>query len=192
MAQEVVYGFLSTNLIFLTFPKICKDTNHVNQDEVVLHKSALSWMCFNCLELLCISGACLGKEILSPRKQPQCPGALSAVDAFIWALPNNADLLPYCHAALWLLSSVSSSDMSFSTSPPLGNLHLQSFFSGCIPEFIPFQYFLSIHQWAMRVILPLPWVQGVFNSSDWMGTSTLGFQFGWGACFEVNLQAVPI
>lgn len=106
MAQEVVYGFLSTNLIFLTFPKICKDTNHVNQDEVVLHKSALSWMCFNCLELLCISGACLGKEILSPRKQPQCPGALSAVDAFIWALPNNADLLPYCHAALWLLSSV--------------------------------------------------------------------------------------
>lgn len=90
-----------------------------------------------------------------------------------------------------LLSTVSSSDMSFSTSPHHGNLHLQSFFSGSCPEFIQFHYSLSMHQWVPRVILLHPWVQGVFNSSDWMGTSTLGFQFGLGACFEVNFQAVP-
>lgn len=64
MAQEVVYGFISTNLICLTFPKMCRDTNHVNQDEVVLHKSDLSWMCFKFeqFELLCISGTCLGRK----------------------------------------------------------------------------------------------------------------------------------
>lgn len=64
MAQEVTYAFISTNLICLTFPKIRKDTNHVHQDEIVLHKSALSWMCFKfeLFELLCISGACLGRK----------------------------------------------------------------------------------------------------------------------------------
>lgn len=47
MAQEVVYGSINTNLIWLTFPKISKDANHVNQDEVVPYKSVPYWMCFN-------------------------------------------------------------------------------------------------------------------------------------------------
>lgn len=92
--------------------------------------------------------------------------------------PNKPDIFPIAMLHCRLLSTVSSSGMSFSTSPPLGNLHFQSFSSGCCPEFIPFQYCLSINQWVLRVIFLHPWVQGVLNSSDWMGTLTLGFQFG--------------
>lgn len=149
-------------------------------------RCVLSLNCLNSLHLWGLSGE---GSIKPQETTPMSRGTFSSLqNACAWHIlfyePFQIKPIFFPIAMLHhrLLSAVSSSDMSFSTSPPLGNLHLQSFFSGCFPEVIPFQYSLSVHQWVMRVILLHPWVQGVFKSSDWMSTSTLGFHFGlWSA-----------
>lgn len=127
----------------------------------------------NSFQLLCLSGACLGKEALSIRKQMQCPGALSpeprgkrmAVQGIV-PFPRHCQIMlifpSYCYVALWTPVSCAILCHIFQHYPISWKLSFKILFQWLLPRIHSISIFpLHVskgHEGSSPLILPTEWV----------------------------------